>query len=51
MLYVECKSGTARLRPVQVANLERWRAAGALCIVVRDVLELDAALLPPLARR
>jgi hypothetical protein len=44
ILYVECKTGTSRLRPEQRASMDRWVAAGALCLVVRDVSELDAVV-------
>jgi hypothetical protein len=44
MLCVECKRPGGRLTAAQRRFLERMEAAGALCLVISDVAQLDAAL-------
>jgi hypothetical protein len=44
MLLVETKSARGRLTQAQAAFLANMAAAGALCLVVRDVKELQAEL-------
>lgn len=41
LLLVECKSGRARRSPAQVQLNERFAAAGAICLVVRDLRDLE----------
>lgn len=40
MLLVECKTGGARRSPEQIALQQRFEAAGALCVVIHNALEL-----------
>ena len=42
-LYVECKSATGKLRPEQVAFLERAERCGCKCVVARSVDDLIKA--------
>jgi len=42
-LYVECKSATGRLRPEQVAFLERAERCGCVVVVARSVDDLQKA--------
>ncbi len=44
MLLIEVKTGNATRTAEQRRQQERFRAAGAYCLVVRDVLELEALL-------
>ena len=41
-LFVECKSATGRLRPEQVAFLERAERAGCVVVVARSIDDLKA---------
>lgn len=42
LVLIEVKTGNARRTPEQRAQQKRFAAAGALCLVVRDVLDLTA---------
>lgn len=44
LVLIECKTGNARRSPEQVRLQADFSAAGALCLVVRDVLELARKL-------
>lgn len=44
LLAVECKTGTGRVSGAQRAWMEAAERAGATCLVVRDVKELEAWL-------
>lgn len=44
LVGVEVKLPGGRLRPAQRAWMDNASAAGVLCLVVRDVAQLDAAL-------
>lgn len=41
---IECKMPGRKRRPAQEAWAERMGAAGALCLLIEDVRELEAAL-------
>jgi len=40
LLLIECKTGNASRSAVQIALQERFQAAGALCVVIRNALDL-----------
>jgi len=40
MLLIDCKTGGARLSPEQLALQQRFEAANALCIAIRNVMDL-----------
>ncbi len=51
MGLLEVKTGKARRTPAQRRLQERFEAAGALCLVVRDLPDLLHAVGPPLCGR
>lgn len=46
LLLIECKTGRARRSPAQVRMHARFSAAGGLCVVVRNALELEPIVGP-----